>query len=188
MLAPRCPRCQSSRIQHGYEEESLFLRLLSVRALLCNNCNLEFKGFALPGTLKRTASMKEEASVNRRRAPRFKAGLPAQVSLIEVDRASTGVRYSPEIGARTREISAMGLSLVLRESDGLGQRLEGSGRRLRVRLILPAGPIYLHIAPVYREPLDEGGAQPGWIIAGPFTKMEKAHRASLLAYLGTLDR
>jgi hypothetical protein len=184
---PRCPRCRSSRIQHGFNDESVLWRLLCVRELLCNNCNLEFKGFALPGTLQRTASVKEEAGVNRRRAPRFKVSLPAQVSLPEVDRASTGVRYSAEIKGQTREISAMGLSVMLREVDGLDQRLDGSGRRLRIRLVLPTGPIYLHIAPVYREPSDEARPQSGWVIAGPFAKMDQADRARLMAYLDTLE-
>ncbi|HEV7859510.1 MAG TPA: hypothetical protein VGO91_12895 [Pyrinomonadaceae bacterium] len=164
----------------------MFWRLLCVRELRCNNCNLEFKGFALPGALKVTAEVKEEPGVKRRRAPRYKASLPAQVSLTEVDRASSGVRYSQEIQGHTREISAMGLSVVLRDVDGLVQRLDGSGRRLRIRLVLPAGPIYLHIAPVYREQLDEKKPQAGWVIAGPITKMEGADRARLVAYLGTL--
>jgi hypothetical protein len=183
---PRCPRCRSSRIAHGLNEESLLLRLLCVRELRCDNCNLEFKGFALPGTLKQTIPTKEEPGVKRRRAPRFKAGLPAQVSLVEVERASSGVRYSPEIQCQTREISAVGLSLVLREYKDLDRRLDGSNRRLRIRLVLPSGPIYLHLAPVFREPVDEKRPQAGLIIAGPFTKIEKADRERLLAYLGTL--
>jgi hypothetical protein len=76
---------------------------------------------------------------------------------------------------------------VLREVDGLDQRLDGSGRRLRIRLVLPTGPIYLHIAPVYREPLDEARPQSGRVIAGPFAKMDQADRARLLAYLDTLE-
>jgi hypothetical protein len=183
---PRCPRCHSSRIQHGFNDESALLRLLFVRELLCNNCNLEFKGFALPGTLNRKPSVKEEPGVNRRRAQRFKINLPAHVSLTEVERASSGVRYSQEIKGQTREISKMGLSVVLHEDDGLVQRLDGSGRRLRIRLVLPAGPIYLHIAPVYREPLDERRPQSGWVIAGPFAKMDQSDRALLAAYLDTL--
>lgn len=188
MLTPRCPRCKSRRIQHGFNDAPLGLRLVGIRELLCNNCNLEFKGFALPGSLKRVPSSREESSVNRRRAPRFTARLIAYVSLMDVDPASKGMRYSAELPGRTRQISALGLSVELPETHDWAQRLNGSGRRLRIRLLLPvAGPIHLHIAPVYQEKLDASGSGAGLLIAGQITKIEGAERARLLAYLGTLE-
>lgn len=188
MFTPRCPRCQSRRIQHGFNDAPLGLRLLGINELFCHNCHLEFKGFALPGSLKRVPSSRDEAGVNRRRAPRFKARLTAYVSLMDVDPASKGMRYSAELRGQTRQISAMGLSVELPESPDWSRRFNGSGRRLRIRLLLPAvGPIHLHIAPVYQAKLDESRSEAGHLIAGPITKIEGTDRARLLDYLGTLQ-
>lgn len=187
MFMPRCPRCKSSRIQRGYNDESLPQRLLCLRELLCNNCNLEFRSFALPGSVTRNATSREDRSGNRRRAPRFRTNLPAYLSLMEVDRASSGVRFSPEIEGRTKDLSEVGVSFIIKNMGELEQRLDGSNRRLRVRIMLPTGPIHLHIAPVYRGLLDEMRPQAGRIIAGPITKIDAADRARLQAYLGTLQ-
>ena len=51
MIAQRCPKCHSSRVRRGYEDTPLLLRLIGIYSLLCDNCNLLFKGFALPGTV-----------------------------------------------------------------------------------------------------------------------------------------
>jgi hypothetical protein len=53
MIAQRCPKCHSSRVRRGYEDTPLLLRLIGIYSLLCDNCNLLFKGFALPGTVPR---------------------------------------------------------------------------------------------------------------------------------------
>jgi hypothetical protein len=51
MLTPRCPNCKSKRIRHGYRPTSLWRKLLFRYNLLCDNCNWEFAGFAIPGTV-----------------------------------------------------------------------------------------------------------------------------------------
>jgi len=49
-----CPRCGSSRIRHGYGRERFGLRLIGVRELLCNQCNLSFTRFVLPGMMPKS--------------------------------------------------------------------------------------------------------------------------------------
>ena len=51
MIAQRCPKCGSSRLRRGYTDAPLLLRLVGVYRFLCDNCNLLFKGFAVPGTV-----------------------------------------------------------------------------------------------------------------------------------------
>jgi hypothetical protein len=51
MIGQRCPKCGSSRVRRGYKDTPLVLRLIGIYSLLCDNCNLLFKGFALPGTV-----------------------------------------------------------------------------------------------------------------------------------------
>ncbi len=51
MIAQRCPKCGSRRVRRGYTDTPLLLRLVGFYSLLCDNCNLLFKGFAVPGTV-----------------------------------------------------------------------------------------------------------------------------------------
>jgi len=51
MISQRCPKCTSSRIRAGYRPTPLWSKLLFRFNLLCNNCNWEFRGFAVPGTV-----------------------------------------------------------------------------------------------------------------------------------------
>lgn len=73
MIAQRCPKCHSSRVRRGYEDTPLVLRLIGIYGLLCDNCNLLFKGFALPGTVPPRGSHRrkqQEARTRRRKAHR----------------------------------------------------------------------------------------------------------------------
>ena len=56
MIAQKCPKCGSSRVRRGYTDTPLLLRMIGVYALLCDNCNLLFKGFAVPGTVPQRGS------------------------------------------------------------------------------------------------------------------------------------
>jgi predicted RNA-binding Zn-ribbon protein involved in translation (DUF1610 family) len=53
-MMKHCPKCGSSRIRRGYAPDPLPLRLIGYRELLCDGCNLRFKGFVLPGMLPRS--------------------------------------------------------------------------------------------------------------------------------------
>ena len=76
MIAQRCPKCRSARVRRGYKDTPIVLRMIGVYALLCDNCNLLFTGFAVPGTVpaRGRRRKKQRASEDRRddadRAPR----------------------------------------------------------------------------------------------------------------------
>jgi hypothetical protein len=53
VISQRCPKCRGSRIRRGYRPTPLLLRLFGIHNLLCDHCNLLFKGFAVPGTIGR---------------------------------------------------------------------------------------------------------------------------------------
>lgn len=55
-MKPRCPKCRSSRIRRGYQPTPLLLRLFGIYNLLCDHCNLLFRGFAFPGTVPKNGS------------------------------------------------------------------------------------------------------------------------------------
>lgn len=50
----QCPKCGSSRIRRGYAYDPILIRMLGFRELLCDGCNLRFRGFVIPGTLPRS--------------------------------------------------------------------------------------------------------------------------------------
>ena len=64
MISQKCPRCNSKRIRRGYRPTSFFSKILFRYNLLCDNCNWEFKGFAVPGTVtyKPTRKQKKQDS------------------------------------------------------------------------------------------------------------------------------
>ena len=49
-----CPKCNSSRVRRGYAHDPIVVRLFGFRELLCDSCNLRFRGFVFPGTLPRS--------------------------------------------------------------------------------------------------------------------------------------
>ena len=51
MISQKCPKCLSSRIRRGYRPTPLWSKILFRYNLLCDSCNWEFKGFAVPGTV-----------------------------------------------------------------------------------------------------------------------------------------
>lgn len=51
MISQRCPKCGSSRVRHGYTPTPIWSKFLFRYNLLCDACNWEFKGFAVPGTV-----------------------------------------------------------------------------------------------------------------------------------------
>jgi hypothetical protein len=57
-------------VRRGYTDTPLLLRLVGVYSLLCDNCNLLFKGFAVPGTVP--------AHGSRRRRQGAEHGRPAE--------------------------------------------------------------------------------------------------------------
>lgn len=75
MILRRCPKCRSRRVRRGYRDTPLLLRAIGIYSLLCENCNLLFKGFALPGTVpargtgRRRKREREEAARGRTPQP-----------------------------------------------------------------------------------------------------------------------
>ena len=45
-------------MRRGYDVPALPLRLIGIHSLLCDNCNLSYKGFAIPGTVPEQGSRK----------------------------------------------------------------------------------------------------------------------------------
>ena len=52
MISQRCPKCRSDRIRRGYRPTPFISKIFFRYHLLCNKCNWEFTGFAVPGTVE----------------------------------------------------------------------------------------------------------------------------------------
>ena len=51
MASQKCPKCFSSRVRRGYRPTPFWSKIIFRYNLLCDNCNWEFRGFAIPGTV-----------------------------------------------------------------------------------------------------------------------------------------
>lgn len=51
MISQRCPKCLSKKIRRGYRPTPIWSKILFRYNLLCDSCNWEFTGFAVPGTV-----------------------------------------------------------------------------------------------------------------------------------------
>ncbi len=58
MISQKCPRCNSYRIRRGYRPTPIWSKLLFRYNLLCDGCNWEFAGFAIPGTVSSKSNRK----------------------------------------------------------------------------------------------------------------------------------
>jgi hypothetical protein len=70
VIFSKCPRCHSDRVRRGYRPTSVVFKLIGRYNLLCDNCNWEFTGFAIPGTVsakptKKKKKVNEESSQNK---------------------------------------------------------------------------------------------------------------------------
>ncbi len=81
MISQRCPRCYSKRIRQGYRPTRLWSKFLFRFNLLCDDCNWEFKGFAVPGT------------VSKKSAKSRKKQNPAEKQAVNFSENDSGVNY-----------------------------------------------------------------------------------------------
>lgn len=65
MISQRCPKCGSSRVRQGYTPTPIWSKLLFRYHLLCDGCNWEFKGFAVPGTVSTKPTRKSKKKINK---------------------------------------------------------------------------------------------------------------------------
>jgi len=183
MVAMRCPRCNSSRIQRGYKGVVVPLRLLGMHELLCNNCNLEFKSLGPFKKFKRARSVEKEPSYNRRRAPRYQAHLPATIHLAEKNRDTGKVSYSRSSRGHCEVIGKFGVALAFVGTRFAEVEVANVGRLLFVTIDLPNGRIeaLVTILTYQRTGVEEGKGH--WLIGGAFANINEESGAILSDYI-----
>src|SRR5215510_12301368 len=110
-FAMACPRCKSARVQRGFHDSLIVLRIAGLHNLLCNNCGMEFQGFDPLHKIQRTApERKRERGVDRRRYPRYKTHLGASIALVRQDARSKKISYSRPSRGHCEAISEAGMA------------------------------------------------------------------------------
>jgi transposase-like protein len=182
MATMQCPRCKSLRIQIGYKDRSILARLAGVDEFLCNNCGLEFRSFDSSGKVQRAPATEPEALANRRRAPRYKAHLPATIKLAEKNAVTGKLVLSKASMGHCVTISKLGLSLSFIGSKYKEKEFVQTGRLLFVTIILPNGPIDAVVTTVKHDRVGEGGTA-RWLVRAAITQMSEGDTTRLLSYL-----
>jgi ribosomal protein L37AE/L43A len=59
MICQSCPQCLSNRVRKGYLKTGFWSKIIFRYYLLCDHCNLEFKGFAAPRSVGATLVLKQ---------------------------------------------------------------------------------------------------------------------------------
>lgn len=66
MISQKCPRCHSDRVRRGYRPTRIWSKIFFRYNLLCNACNWQFRGFAIPFTVTDKPNRKKrKAKVGR---------------------------------------------------------------------------------------------------------------------------
>ena len=179
----RCPRCKSTRIQRGYGDAPLPLRMVGLHELLCNQCGLEFKALDPFGTFERTPAYDIEFPGNRRRAPRFSGHLPATIHLAEKNLDTGKVSYSQPARGHCESISKLGMTLTFMGTKFAEEELTRIGRLLFVRVDLPNGPIAVVVSLVTCDRPGHEHHKRGWVVGVSICDISENDTATLSSYL-----
>lgn len=71
MISQKCPRCNSNRVRRGYRPTRFWSKIFFRYNLLCNACNWQFKGFAVPGTVTVKPNRKRKKQNPNDQSPDF---------------------------------------------------------------------------------------------------------------------
>ena len=177
-----CPRCKSARIQRGYNDSLIVLRVAGLHELLCNNCGLEFKGFDPLRRLKRAPVKRKEFGPNQRRFPRYKAHLPATICLVERNVLTWDVAYTQRSRGLCETISQIGMSLSFVGARFAAEQLTRPGCSLFVTVNLPDGAITAVVSIVnWNSPGSNGRAR--WFVGTTISQMSDGDAGRLAAYI-----
>ena len=184
----RCPKCHSPRVQRGYHDAPLPVRMLGLHELLCNRCGHEFKGFDPFARLDREPSVELERVGARRRAPRYNVHIPSSIALVEGDASAGIVTYGQPSRGHCNSISKLGMTVSFVGSRFKKEQLESDDCLLFVRLELPDELIELVIKVITRHRVESESRIPKWVVGGTIRHIDEENKERLTAYLEGLNK
>jgi hypothetical protein len=183
----QCPRCKSTRIQRGYDDAPILLRLGGRHELLCNNCGLEFKSFKWSATFKRVTAEEQESNRNHRRAPRYNAHLPATIRLVDQGN-NNEPSFSVAVHGHCQTISSLGMALSFVGSRFDPAEFTKPGRLLLVVISLPGGAVEALVKTVTHERIENPDGQSNWFVGASMVQISEADNSLLSRYLDRRPR
>ena len=127
MIFSKCPRCDSNRIRRGYRRSPIWWRIFGRYHLLCNACNWEFAGWAIPGTV--------EAAATRRRKKRAAEKKQQALETFEESKESVENLEKAEDNIQTTENNTQTIEDDIETAED-AENLQRVKVRKRVRLKL----------------------------------------------------
>jgi hypothetical protein len=144
----------------------------------------------MPELIRLIANRLREFVGNRRRAPRYRIRLEAEMTLsASLPGAKTSAERSGQrlkLAGYTRDISETGMAIIVPTIHIGGQYFTDSNRKLQIVLTLPTGLVELHGRPVRYTPLEEDAADTGYLIGLAIESMRVTDRARFKDYVETL--
>ena len=129
-------------------------------------------------------------TTNRRRSLRFKAQLRARLlfSVMLSGETSTARSGKLNLVGHTKDISEIGVALVVPIAEIDERYLTGESTRMQIELYLPKGAVKITARPVHYKPLDENAGEnvfsEGYLIGAEIIKV--SDHQLFLEYLGML--
>lgn len=125
---------------------------------------------------------------NRRRARRYRASVPFNVSLFEPKLSRAQLEHAPYLEGTTSDISASGLGLIVPAIRINDRYLTAPDQTLHLLLEISSGQIEMRVTPVRYEQLDrERAPRGGYLIGVHILEMSDEDRALFHQYLKELE-
>ncbi|MDQ4122673.1 MAG: hypothetical protein M3209_14640 [Acidobacteriota bacterium] len=134
MIFSKCPRCASNRIRRGYRRTPIWWRAFGRYHLLCNACNWEFAGWAIPGTVEAAAQRrrKKRAEEKQRQAP--ESFQESNEPVVSLEKAENNEKADNNIELAENNIESVEDEIELAEDNHKNLTRVKVRKRVRVKL------------------------------------------------------
>jgi hypothetical protein len=106
--------------------------------------------------------MRQPTNQNRRRSPRFKAQLKARLLftvILSGEPALGGASGKLQLVGQTKDISEIGLALVVPIAEIDERYLAGEHNKMQIELFLPKGALKITARPIHYKALDKDSSE-----------------------------
>lgn len=190
MFVQSCPKCGSGRVRRGYKQASIFLRLIRINYLLCNNCNLQFKGFSLFGAPDGSRQRRNEA---KNADERFEGKFDVKIFPLPngaMTQSALDAAMHIKFDGYTRDFNAASMSLIVPDTGFSETGYTCDKQRLLVHLKTEtkedASPLRMQATVARCERIDEGATGAGWLVGTRITWLTPEDHARYTFFLKSL--
>lgn len=190
MFVQSCPKCGSGRVRRGYQRASIFLRVIGIDYLLCNNCNLQFKGYSL---FIESVGARRRRNEARDADERFKEKLDVTIFPLRngvMMQSAMDAAMEAGFDGYTRDFNSASMSIVVPET-GFGEAGQPRDKqRLLVHLKTEqkegASPLKVQATIARCERINDGETGAGWLIGTRITWLTPEDQVRYTFFLKSL--